>query len=502
MKARKLIPLVLIAAGLLAYHNSFTGPFIFDDVPSIQDNPTIRHLWPIWGPLSTPHRGRLTVEGRPIVNLSLAINYALGGYEVWGYHALNLTVHLLAGLTLLGIVRRTLRSPRLRERFGASADGLALATAVLWTVHPLQTESVTYVIQRAEVIMGLSYLLTLYCFIRAVNSRRTGVWYGLCLSTCALGMVSKEVMISAPVMVLLYDRAFVSASFRETWRRRWPLYLGLSATWVLLSYSQARSLGHSWINTQSKGVTWWMYLLTEPGVILHYLRLSLWPQPLCFDYYGWPIARTWTSALPAALVMVILLGATGWAWKTKTTWGFLGAWFFLILAPSSSFIPLDSPAFEHRMYLPLVAVVTLLVIGLYSLAGRRSAVVFVAAAIGFVFLSARRNQDYRSELAIWRDTVAKRPDNPRAQSSVGIALGRMGRFQEAIGHFEQALRLKPDYADAHSNLGTALLQEGDLQGAIKHYEQALQIEPNDAQAHFNFGVALEQAGQRDQAIDQ
>jgi len=461
MKARKLIPLVLIAAGLLAYHNSFTGPFIFDDVPSIQDNPTIRHLWPIWGPLSTPHRGRLTVEGRPIVNLSLAINYALGGYEVWGYHALNLTVHLLAGLTLLGIVRRTLRSPRLRERFGASADGLALATAVLWTVHPLQTESVTYVIQRAEVIMGLSYLLTLYCFIRAVNSRRTGVWYGL-----------------------------------------WPLYLGLSATWVLLSYSQARSLGHSWINTQSKGVTWWMYLLTEPGVILHYLRLSLWPQPLCFDYYGWPIARTWTSALPAALVMVILLGATGWAWKTKTTWGFLGAWFFLILAPSSSFIPLDSPAFEHRMYLPLVAVVTLLVIGLYSLAGRRSAVVFVAAAIGFVFLSARRNQDYRSELAIWRDTVAKRPDNPRAQSSVGIALGRMGRFQEAIGHFEQALRLKPDYADAHSNLGTALLQEGDLQGAIKHYEQALQIEPNDAQAHFNFGVALEQAGQRDQAIDQ
>ncbi|HUI06351.1 MAG TPA: hypothetical protein VL486_05040, partial [Verrucomicrobiae bacterium] len=206
MNRQRFIPLVVVAAGLLAYQNSFTGSFVLDDYASIPGNPTIRRLWPIWQPLSPPHRGWLTVEGRPLINLSLAINYALSGYNVWGYHALNLAVHILAGLTLLGIVRRTLLQPALRARFGAVASELALATAVLWTVHPLQTESVTYIVQRAESIMGLFYLLTLYCFIRGAESPLAGngkwfmgngswepqarLWYGLSVMACALGMAS------------------------------------------------------------------------------------------------------------------------------------------------------------------------------------------------------------------------------------------------------------------------------------------------------------------------
>src|SRR5271154_6856025 len=120
------MPLVLIVAGLLASPKKFTGPFIFYDLPSISENTTIRHLWPIWQPLSPPHWGGITVEGRPLINLSLAVNYAIGGTEVQGYHVLNLAIHILAGLTLLGIVRRTLLQPRLRKRFGAVADELAL----------------------------------------------------------------------------------------------------------------------------------------------------------------------------------------------------------------------------------------------------------------------------------------------------------------------------------------------------------------------------------------
>ena len=261
MKAQRFMPLVLIVAGLLAYHNSFTGPFIFDDRLSIQENPTIRHLWPISQPLSPPHAGAATVGGRPVINLSLAINYALGGLDVRGYHALNLGVHILAGLTLFGVVRRTLLQPRLRERFGAVANELALAVAVLWTVHPLQTESVTYIVQRAESIMGLFYLLTLYCFIRGAESPWPRVWYGLCLSACALGMASKQVMASVPLLVMLYDRAFVSRSFREAWRRRWPLYLALASTWILLGYLVFfhGSFGNAVINAEFRGVTWWQY---------------------------------------------------------------------------------------------------------------------------------------------------------------------------------------------------------------------------------------------------
>ena len=190
--------MLIIAAGIWAYHNSFRGPFIFDDVPAIVENATIRHLWPPWQPLMPPRNISTTVQGRPIVNLSLAINYALNGFRVWGYHALNLATHIGAGLVLFGIARRTLRQPRLQQRFGEAAEMLALAIAILWVVHPLQTESVTYVVQRAESLMGLFYLLTLYGFIRGAeldalpndgNERRVGAGgsnNGLVAGTCCV----------------------------------------------------------------------------------------------------------------------------------------------------------------------------------------------------------------------------------------------------------------------------------------------------------------------------
>ncbi len=494
------MPLVLIVAGLLAYHNSFTGPFIFDDAASIPENPTIRHLWPIWQPLSPPHGGGLTVEGRPLLNLSLAVNYAIGGTEVWGYHALNLAIHLLAGLTLFGIVRRTLLQPKLRERFGAVANELALATAVIWTVHPLQTEAVTYIIQRAESMMGLIYLLTLYCFIRGVESPPPRRWYRLCVVACALGMAAKEVMVSAPLMVLLYDRTFLSGSLREAWRRRWRLYLALASTWIVLGCLLPVSFRNAARNADIYHVVWWRYLLTEPGVILHYLKLSVWPQPLSFDYIGWPIAKTWISILPSVVVMAILLVATGWALKTTSAWGFVGAWFFLILAPSSSFIPADSPAYEHRMYLPLAAVVALVVMGIHALAGRRTVAVAAVLAVGLGVLTMQRNQDYRSEFAIWLDTVNKRPNNPRAHYNLGVISMQAHRVGESIGHYEQVLRLKPDYVEAHNNLGIALQQLGRVQEAIEQYEQALRLEPDDALAQYNLGVAFSQVGRFEEAI--
>ena len=513
LKAQKFIPLVVIGAALLAYHNSFTGPFIFDDLFSILENPTIQRLWPIWQTLSPPHRGGLTVEGRPLINLSLAINYALGGYQVWGYHALNLTVHILAGLNLLGIVRRTLLQPALRQRFGAAANGLALAVAVIWTVHPLATESVTYVVQRAESMMGLLYLLTLYCFIRGAESPRPGPWYGLCVSACALGMASKEVMVSAPLMVMLYDRTFLAGSFREVWRRRWPLYLVLASTWILLRYLavSAGTFNNASSNELCKNVTWWQYFLTEPGVILHYLQLSVWPHPLCLDYYGWPMARTWMSILPPALVMGILLGASAWAWEKNSAWGFVSAWFFLILAPSSSFMPTDSPAFEHRMYLPLAAAVTIAVLGAYTLSerplhGRQKFggalrwILAGAVVLMLAGLTARRNLDYASEIAIWLDTVNKRPNNPRAHNNLAAGLGHAGRLEEAIGQFEQAVRIKPDYPEAHNNLAGALMLLGRVPEAIGHWELALQMKPNYPNAHNDLGGALAQVGKVQEAI--
>ena len=510
--------MLIIAAGLWAYHNGLQGPFILDDVESVAENPHIRHLWPVWEAL-TPPKGGATVAGRPIVNLSLAINYAVNGLQVAGYHAVNLAIHIAAGLVLFGVVRRTLLQPPLRPRFGQAAVPLALIVAVVWVVHPLQTESVTYIAQRAESIMGLFYLLTLYCVIRGAESDSPKLWYSLSVGSCLLGMASKEVMASAPLIVLLYDRAFIVGSFRKAWQRRRALYLGLGATWICLAYlvMSTEKFGATSAIAKSEGITWWAYLLTEPGVILHFLRLSVWPRPLCFDYLGWPVPGPWRSILPPAAVIVALLGATVWAWRTNSiplgpgpVWGFPGAWFFLILAPTSSLFPMDSPAYEHHMYLPLAAVVAVLVLGVFEIGKRLftrqqgvvlGSVASASAVVLLMFLTIRRNQDYNSWLTIWQDTVEKRPNNARAHNNLGVALARMGRVPEAILHYEQALRIWPDYVNAHNNLGLALAEQGEDQEAVEQYDQALRLRPDYALAHNNLASALMKQGRLQGAIE-
>ncbi|MDE3084770.1 MAG: hypothetical protein KGJ37_06085, partial [Verrucomicrobiota bacterium] len=410
-------------AALAAYHNSFSGPFVFDDGGSIIENRTIRHLW---SALSPPPNE--TVSGRPVLNLSLAFNYALSGTKVWSYLALNLAIHILAGLTLFGLVRRTLLKVQ-SSRFNVqgSATGVAFCVALLWTLHPLQTEAVDYVVQRAESLMGLFYLLTLYCFVRFADRRETegrsdltsGFWFLSSVFCCLLGMATKEVMVSAPLMVLLYDRTFVAGSFREAWRRRRRFYLALAGTWLLLGYLVLSTGGNRGGTIGfDVGVAWWVYGLTQFRAIAHYLWLSLWPHPLVFEYGTYWVKHA-SEVVPYAMMVVLLAVGTVMALKRRPVLGFLGAWFFAILAPTSLVPGTTQMIVEHRMYLPLAAVLVLFVTAIYALAGRRSVVIFLILSVGLGWATSRRNENYRSELALWGDTVAKQPDNARARNNYG-----------------------------------------------------------------------------------
>jgi tetratricopeptide (TPR) repeat protein len=493
---------VIAFAALAVYHNSFSGSFVFDDALSITDNQTIRHLWPIWRVLSPPSGSAQTVSGRPMVNLSLAVNYAFGGTAVWGYHALNLGIHILAGLTLFGVVRRTLLQSSLRGRFGRAALPLALTAAVIWTIHPLQTESVTYVVQRAESLMGLFYLLTVYCFIRGAESRAPGIWYTLSVATCLLGMASKEVMVSAPLMVLLYDRTFVGGSLRKAWERRRRLYIGLAGTWLLLGCLVVGTHNRNGTAGFGTGVAWWAYALTQFRAIVLYLKLSIWPHPLVFYYGVYPVEHIAEVALDG-LIVLVLMGGTLIGLRRWPAIGFVGCWFFGILALTSSVLPVPlQPIAEHRMYLPLAAVVTLVVMGIYTLIGWRSVVVCLAAAVGLGGLTVQRNEDYRSEQAIWSDTVAKCPGNPWAHSHLGEALASQGKVAEAIQQYKEAVRLKPNYEEAYNNLGMALASQGKVSEAIQQYEAAVRMNPNYATAHNNLGLALADEGKVAEAIQQ
>jgi tetratricopeptide (TPR) repeat protein len=316
----------------------------------------------------------------------------------------------------------------------------------------------------------------------------------------------------------------------------------LASSWLLLGYLMAglrnRGVGYG------LGITWRSYALTECRAVVQYLRLALWPQTLILDY-GFSVPTGPLAAVaPFALILAVLATGVLFALKRCPAIGFVGAWFFVILAPGSSVVPIaGQPMAEHRMYLPLAAVVTLTVVGAVALGKRllnqQQGIMLGCVAGGSVaalltLLTIQRNRDYGSELLIWQDTVEKRPANARARTHLGIALahvGRLddaigqckeavrlnphyadgqinlgfvlfhlGRLQEAIGHYEQALRIQPECAEAHNNLANALAQLGMTQEAIGHYEQALRIKPDYAEAHYNWGVVLVQAGRVQGAI--
>ena len=527
--SRELWPPVVIAmAGIAAYANSLSGPFVFDDLGSITDNPTIRHLWPIWPVLHAPASS--TTGGRPVMNLSYAVNYALGGVDVWGYHALNLLIHILAGLTLFGIMRRTLErwgglSPRrpfgselektrtsfpmrrLRDKPPHLNTTLAFAVALIWTVHPLQTEAVTYISERAESLMGLFYFLTLYFFIRSTGSDlqvSSFKFQILSVAASLFGVATKEVLLTVPVVVLLYDRTFVSGTFGEAWRRHWRYYAGLAGAWLLSGYLMS-DLRQRVAGLDLAG-NWFGYALMESRVILKYLGLAVWPHPLVFDYGSGIGPPTWSVA-PCVAVVLLLLGATLWLLFAKIqsskfeirnlrAFGYAGAWFFITLAPTSSIVPLAAqPMAEHRMYLPLAAVIAVLVLGIHALLGRLGKFriskfgfrILIVVALACIFLTARRNEVYRSAEALWGDTVAKRPDNARAHYGLGNARFVAGRTADAIAQYEEAIRLKPDDPEVYANLGIALNAAGRAPEAIAAYEEALRLRPDDAQAHNNLG---------------
>ncbi len=231
---------MLVAAVLAAYANSLRCPFVFDDYSDIVDNSSIRRLWPLGDVLLVRSKGSVWPRSRPVVNLTFALDYAVGGLNARSFHGTNLVIHILAGLALFGVVRRTLLLPRLRDRFGQASVPLALAVALLWALHPLQTESVTYITQRYESMMGLFYLLAIYGVIRC-GSTSSHRWGAVTVAATLLALGSKEVAVSLPIMILLVDRVLLAESFSEIWRRRRGLYLALLAAWAAFAVVQLRA---------------------------------------------------------------------------------------------------------------------------------------------------------------------------------------------------------------------------------------------------------------------
>jgi hypothetical protein len=309
---------VLVLVGFAVYANSLSNPFVFDDGYAITGNAHLHDLSDLRLSLTGPPGSG--TSGRPLTALSLAVNYAIGGLDVTGYHIFNIAVHVLAAWVLFGFGRRTLRGPRLVGRFAAHADGIAFAIALLWLVHPLHTAAIDHVSYRNEVMMGFFYLLTLYAFVRATLSPARP-WGALAIVACFLGTASKEVMGTAPLMVLLYDRTFVSSSFATALRRHKGIYAGLCASWLLLAYLIVTGDRGESVSIHIQDCTPVDYVRTQFAVVTHYLRAAFWPSRLAIDY-NQPIATRLQPVLPQFFFLTALGFATLVAIVRRSPWVF------------------------------------------------------------------------------------------------------------------------------------------------------------------------------------
>jgi tetratricopeptide (TPR) repeat protein len=488
----RVLLLLLVA---IAYGNAFDGPFVFDDVPAVEAAARAAGANPSAGAVDPG----ATTSGRPLLLLSLAANHLVSGDAVWSYRLVNVALHALATLLLQSTLIRALRAaagtgtPR-------SAVSVPLATfvAACWGVHPLQTAAVSYVVQRAEILASIGVLFGLYGFLRATASRAPRRWLALSVGGCLFGVLAKEVAIVGPFLIMLFDGMFVTRGFRTIPSRRGVYYgclVGVGLIQLALVAATGGRGGTAGFDSPTGPID---YTLTQAVGILRYIRLVFWPTGLVFDH-GTTVAALSVGTLAAAALLFVAIVWIVAGVRRRHPAGFAGSAFFLLLAPSSSVVPIASQVLaEHRMY--LASAIPLLALGIVLQRLRIAWLGLVSLPLALLVLTHHRNEVFRDERRLWQDTVAKRPDNARAFHNLGLVELRSGNFAGAAARLETAARLSPAAPDVHFNLGLVASKIGRNEVALEHYRRALALDPSHPQAHNNLGLLLLEAGRNEGAV--
>jgi tetratricopeptide (TPR) repeat protein len=520
-------PIVLALALAIgaAYWSGLRAPFQFDDGDAIVENAAIRHWWPFAQdlPMSTQ------VAGRPVVALSYAVNFQLAGLDPFGYRVVNLLIHFACAVLLFAIARDAVA----RAHSAPHAEWMAAAIAMLWAVHPLNVGTITYVSARSEALASAVYLSVLWASLRAHGATHRLAWSAVAVAACAIGMATKETMVTAPVLVVLFDRAFYYSSFSDAVRDRSRLYSALAATWIVLgavSWSAPRAASAGF----DVGVSPWTYLSNQGPIVTDYLRTAFWPVGLVFTY-GEPRPLDLVSVWPFVALIVLLFAATVWAWWRKPALGFPAVAFFLLLAPTSTIVPIATEVgAERRMYLPLAALIALVVVAIAAVGRRATRPAFVLLTLLLIALTSRRNTDYLTTEALWRSTVSSWPsavahrnlatslklagkrdealeqfriaaqDRPEVRRIVGQELFELGRFDEAIDELRFFLATADpageDARASHLLVGRSLLAKARTAEAANEFEAVVKAHPDDAAALRALADARLDLREFDQAV--
>jgi len=547
---------LILLVGALAYSNSFTAPFLLDDLTSIVDNPGITDL----ANFAPGGIGYDFMPRRWVAYFTFAVNYQFGGLEVWGYHLLNLLIHLGTASLVYALVVLSFRTPHLASSKLARQDcTIALLAALLFVAHPIQTQAVTYIVQRLSSLATFFYLAALVLYLAArLNAERRlekhaaprsataqkkalrnpqaqpgnwRTWLLLAASTAAavFAMYTKEIAFTLPLAALLFEWCF----FRGDWNRRLLFLSPLLLTLLIIPLgiltgvdgSPGSAVGEQLRAHSDMGRL--DYLITQFRVIVTYLRLLILPinQNLDYDYPLFTRVLN-PQVLGSLLVLALLLGLAaflhvrsrqpGVAEPSSPAFGEPGLrlvsfgifWFFLTLAVESSIIPIRDLIFEHRLYLPSVgiAMAAALLLGLASektaklFSGRLPLLLAALVVVGLATATWQRNQVWRSTLSIWEDTVRKSPNKERPWYNLGSLYDDEGQYDKAIQALVRAIFLDPKHGEAWHNLGRSYIVVGQNEQAVRVLRQAVRLNPKLENAKVNLAVALLRVGQPGEAV--
>lgn len=508
-KGGLLAVLILVIAGVLAYANTLDSPFVFDDLQNIVENPAVRLT--SLAPAALLRAARESPAGvRPVAALSFALNYYVDKYDPLGYHVVNIAIHILTAIFLYLFLAATFTLPYFKEQ-NASYPLIAFFAALLWLVHPVQTQSVTYIVQRMNSMAAMFYVLACFFYVKArlsgTDRLRRLCWFGGCVVAGLLACGAKEMAITLPFMLFVYEWFFLKDCDWRWFRKRLPV-LALLLCLVLLAaflFLGANPLDRVLNGYDRRDFTMGERLLTQFRVVVYYVGLLLFPSPgrLTLDY-DFALSRTLFSPLStffamAAVIAALLVAVFGARRHRLLSFSIL--WFLGNLAIESSVIPLEI-IFEHRTYLPSMFFVVILVYAAFRSIGNQKA---VAAGLGviavlFTLWTVERNALWREPVLFWQDNVRKAAEKPRPYNYLGMALLKQGRLAEARRAFQGAIRLDPGYAQVYANLGVVAEKEGRADEAVSCYRAALRIDPALAAVHNSIGFLLAGQGRFDEGI--
>lgn len=525
---KKIFPVLLLAlAVFLVYGNTLFHSFHFDDIPSILEKPWIRGLDKI-------PQFIFSFLSRPLVILSFNINHAISGFNVWSYHAFNILFHLTATCLVYRLARLIEQAfQKNNPEAGNRGPGIPILSAFVFALHPLSTQSVTYISSRSTILATIFYLAGLILFFKGwlkkneradTTPRRklffSGYWLlaGICIF---LGILSKQTIVTLPVMMFLFHFYFVSGETFPKWLKKQAAWMALILIPLVCVLSWKHFFGGGIVFASQTPFSPASYLLTQTLVVpFEYFRKLLFPFNLSIDVHfplisNWSVWANWTGIVTLLAYSVLCIRVSSTRKATGRLIGFGMAWVLITLLPTSSVVPLLDVAVEHRTYLPMVGF-SLLIAGIFkelshrleqpasrSLVSGNHQVLVVSAILLLVFYSAgviKRNAVWKNEISLWTDAKKKSPNLVRPYNNLGETYDKLGEYDRAIPEFEAALKLNPNYFFALNNLGNIYGKKKNYPEAIAHFENALKVKADYSPAHYNLARALHLVGKPDSAV--